>query len=38
MSNGTYELSKVDKYMEVYFTKFKGSSFVEKPKGLQSLA
>ena len=29
---------KVDKYMETYFTKFQGSSFVEKPKGLQSLA
>ena len=29
---------KVDKYMETYFTKFQGSSFVEKPKGLQGLA
>ncbi len=27
---------KVDKYMETYFTKFRGSSFVEKPKYLQS--
>ena len=29
---------KVDKYMEKYYTRFQQSSFVEKPKGLQSLA
>ena len=29
---------KVDKYMEQYYTRFQQSSFVEKPKGLQSLA
>ena len=28
---------KVDKYMEEYFTKFKNSSFVEKPESLKSL-
>ena len=28
---------KVDRYMEQYFTQFQKSSFLEKPKGLQSL-
>jgi hypothetical protein len=28
---------RVDRYMEQYFNHFKGSSFVEKPKALQSL-